>query len=226
LVNGLIHNLNGPLQNIAMDLEMMLYSLPNDRRDDDDLRENLMHRFERMEGELDRMSHLIRSALRRGGIDNDLESPRDLNEFCEQELEFLKSNLYFKHNVRTELELQDHLPPPDHFDKELSDALGWLLRGVVDEVERQRAEHLLLRTRAANSAVEMLVSARGKTLSPEFLACLDMDMTSPGPIKIEGDDPGVRLAAATLKARGVSLAVGLEGLGPTVIVAFPSVLSA
>lgn len=225
LINGLIHNLNGPLQNIGMDLEMMLYSLSKGGPEGGDSGENPGRRLERMEEELNRMGHLIRTALTRGGVDGDLDSPRDLNEFCEQELDFLESNLYFKHHVRKALELEDPLPQPDGFGRRILDALGWLLRGVVAEMERQRAEHLLLKTCVAGSAVEMVVSTGGRPLSPEFLECLNTDTASAGLIKIREADPGVRLAAATLKAQGVSLTLWAEGSAARITLTFPSGLS-
>jgi signal transduction histidine kinase len=137
LINGLIHNLNGPLQNLSMDLEMMEHSVRTARGLPADLAESLLRRLKRMGGEFDHISGLIRAASMRAGAAGSTEQG-DLRTFLEQELSFLNTNLYFKHNVQKEVLLEEGLPPLVRFPAELGLALGWFLQSLVEEIEREK----------------------------------------------------------------------------------------
>ena len=64
LMGGLVHNLNGPLQNLGMDLEMMIYSLADTDPSRDSPSKGLGTRLKRMETELDA---IIAEAIREAG---------------------------------------------------------------------------------------------------------------------------------------------------------------
>ena len=69
LINGLIHNLNGPLQNISMDMEMMTHSVRTAKWLPADLAESMIQRLKRMEREFD---HIIPGRRGSGGMKKDL----------------------------------------------------------------------------------------------------------------------------------------------------------
>ena len=60
-IGGLIHNINGPLQNLGLDIEMMNYSLKGEVGIDEAVVENLHIRLKRMEEEFERVNRIIRT---------------------------------------------------------------------------------------------------------------------------------------------------------------------
>ena len=110
LIGGLVHNLNGPLQNLALDIEMTNQSIEGNHQLDNETLNNLRLRLKRMEEEFERIDNLIKISSMKSRPEEIYHKFLNLNDFLQQELWFLNANLYFKHNVRTELKFQDNPP--------------------------------------------------------------------------------------------------------------------
>ena len=142
LMNGLVHNLNGPLQNLGMDMEMMLHSLTGKGLSHDDLVKNMAIRLNRMEGEFEHINHLIKTTSLRADPEDDYQGYANLNEFLEEELSFLEANLYFKHHVRKEIHLEEDLASLTNFPKGVAMSLSWFLHALTEELEKEKLENL------------------------------------------------------------------------------------
>ena len=129
LIEGLIHNINGPMQNLGLDIEMTQYQLSGNIKNDNDLIDNMQSRMKRIEQEFNRLELMIKTASIRSEFNMEYYNLMDLNDFIEHELKFLEANLYFKHNVRTELILQKDPPLLGNLPNNFPLALGWLLQG-------------------------------------------------------------------------------------------------
>ncbi len=126
LAKGVVHNLNSPLQVLSMQLEMMKMDLGGQERLVQALKgrsgqdHDSSEKFEEMERGLDKekerlgkienvlcrlqaMVGLIGS--RSAGDYDDAASPLILNQMLEEEVEFWKSDLFFKHQVEKKLDL-------------------------------------------------------------------------------------------------------------------------
>ena len=85
VIDGLLHNINGPLQNLGMDIEMMNNSLAGNGPFHDTLAKDINIRLKRMEEEFERIRHLTKIASMRASIEDDYQECMNLNEFLQHE---------------------------------------------------------------------------------------------------------------------------------------------
>ncbi|MFO7784304.1 MAG: hypothetical protein ACQET7_08650 [Thermodesulfobacteriota bacterium] len=212
LVKGLIHNLNGPLQNLGMDMDMIRFSLGNGENPSPAVIEEIQTRICRMEGEFEQINRLIRAAAARVTTDED-DGYLSLGDFLDQEITFLNTNLYFKHRVQSEVLLEDDLPRLRALPQEVPSGLRSLLEAVTEDMERREMDAFSLRARKHGSGIEVRVTAGRDHLSDEFLKAVH-------PLSPEGDSLRVnreQIAAAhafiRLEEAGVKCEVTEEAGG-------------
>ena len=151
LFRGFIHNLNGPLHAFGIEMDMIGHLLLNRGDNGSEVMDRLQSRLQRLEEEFDRMTGLIRVTTE--GID--LNEPGSgffhLNAFIQQQMAFLKADLYFKHHVEVDLRLATDLVVLR--DPETNPALGlvWLMQAVIEEMERAKLQKLQLETSMVGS---------------------------------------------------------------------------
>ena len=158
VTGGLIHNINGPLQNIGLDLEMTQYILKKDTDNNNESESDIMVRLKRIEEELERLNTMIKiSSNKVVRADNGLQN---FNEFIEQELSFLNANLYFKHNVEKILQLD--APPPliSLLPENSILAFEWLLQRVIEEVEKLKGKKLFIKTEKEDGLYKIYIDAQ------------------------------------------------------------------
>ncbi len=168
LVQGLIHNLNGPLQNLGMDMDMIRFSLQNGQGPSPALIEEIETRIRRMGDEFEQINRLIRACASRV-TEDDEEGYLTLADFLDQEITFLKTNLYFKHNVKSEILLENDLPRLGTLAEGVSSGLRSLLYAVAEDMERRKMDSFSLKARACGSGIEVQLTAGRGPLSGAFL---------------------------------------------------------
>lgn len=204
LFQGLIHNLNGPLHALGIEMDMMAHVISKSDNGDSPLAQDILRRLRRMGTEFDALSGLIRTVAARSEL---LQGPQEylqLNSLLKQELEFLKANLYFKHNVKTTMDLAEGPPAVSRMPEGLGLGMVWFLQGLVEEMERQKLSTLSVRTEALSSAVAATFTPGGGELSSGFAGCLGC--SSPpvlGPA--HHDQMGLFLALQVLKGAQVAI---------------------
>lgn len=207
LMTGLIHNLNGPLQNIGIDIEMMTHLLMEETLGDKNPEDIFAPRLRRMEGEFDAINHLIRTASMKANMEHDSHGYRNLNDLLDQEFSFLKANLYFKHNVRKNFDFNDDLPGITRFAEGLPLGLIWFVQALVEELEREKISDLSITARSKGNLVELLFILEGANLSGSFSRAIEAEVSPARVINIEDCDVGLTLAVALLKRAGASIDV-------------------
>ena len=124
LVKGIVHNLNGPIQILSMQIEILrmdtvkdlkavestlALSLPDTAANQlKELADNLQRRMERlsqMEEALARMENMVNVITNRSQDGEDGQRPLILNQVLEEELDFWNADLFFKHQVGKQLAL-------------------------------------------------------------------------------------------------------------------------
>lgn len=174
LVQGLVHNLNGPLQNLGMDMDMIRYGLKKSGEESaDKLLENVGKRLGRMESEFEQINRLIRATAARTVPEEETEAYMGLGDFLEQQISFLKANLYFKHYVRSDVQVDKPLPLIRTLPPGASEGLSSLLQALVEETERQEMRTFVLKASGSDSAAEVLISTGPNPLSKTFLGVLN-----------------------------------------------------
>jgi hypothetical protein len=222
VINGLLHNLNGPLQNLGMYIELMNHSRFVSEKTIPEPSHQLDNRLERMEEEVDHINHLIKTTFMRANPHEDRHDCMDLGEFLERELSFLNSNLYFKHHVRTELDFEEGLPVVSHLPEGLLQGLSWLMQSLVEELERQQVKQLVLKAHWNDPCWQITLTTSDGSLSNRFVDILNLDTSGLRLLRIEHEDYGAVLSLAVLKSDRVSVSSRIEPEESAIIVTVQS----
>lgn len=204
-MGGLIHNLNGPLQNIGIDMEMMAYSLQGKSLSTGNLGKNFETRLKRMEGEFDAINQLIRTASAKASQNEEDQEYGSLYNFFQQEFHFLKANLYFKHNIQKEIRLRSDFPSVTRLPEGVTQALSWFLQGLVEELEREKIRRLVLEGDMDRSTIRLDFLIQEGRLSDPFLEDIERGFSSLHSPHIDDTDVGMNLALTLFKQAGATL---------------------
>lgn len=203
LVHGLIHNLNSPLQNLGMDMDMIGFSLEKQGASAEDLPSRIKDRLDRMEAEFEEINRLIRAAASRMEADAE-EDYLSLEDFLDQEMEFLKANLYFKHHVETRLELDQPLPMLSSLAPGVPEALRSMLEAVVEDMERQGMTAFTLKASDCESHIGVEIIAEAGPLSQALLEPFEGGFFQKEPRRIQPQHMAAVQAALMLERAGVT----------------------
>jgi hypothetical protein len=203
LIQGLVHNLNGPLQNLGMDMEMMEHTLRSEKRLPKEYSEGFLGRLQRMEAEFDQISRLIKSSSMRIDMEGDFLPHGNLKGLLEEEISFLNCNLYFKHNVRKEIHLSEDFTHVDGLSHDLQYALCWFIQAVVEGMDSGNGRVLHLSARKAPSALEISLCIDGEMVGRYYKDGLQGDLPAEGSLKVE-DGIGMAFPLSFLRLHGVS----------------------
>ena len=122
LMSGLIHNLNSPLQNIGMDIELAAMYLKDNKQVLNEITEKLNPRIERMENEFERINQILKRGTINIQLDEYYLKSMTLTLFIQQVMKMLEANLYFKHNVKKEMNLVPNLPKLDQRSEDVDES--------------------------------------------------------------------------------------------------------
>ena len=180
LIGGLIHNLNGPLHALGMEMDVMGFLLNKKPPQDHDLAKDFANRLARMGEEFEKLNLMIRQTADRADLLSS-SSPMsfNLNHLLREELEFLKSNLYFKHRVEVTMELDEGIKNISPRSNYLCLGLRLLFQILVEDLEANEIHSFFLKTAAGPDDVDLIMQTQGGSLSNEILDSM----------KYEGDLP-------------------------------------
>ncbi|RJR33546.1 MAG: hypothetical protein C4576_27920 [Desulfobacteraceae bacterium] len=185
LIQGLVHNLNGPLQNLGMDMEMMEHTLKHESEMPHGLSDSFLGRLDRMEREFDHISRLIKSAAMRIDPEGDFLEYGTLKSFLEQEISFLHANLYFKHNVEKDIQLPADLPRLDLFTRDLLLSISWLVQCFIEPMETGEAKRFIMKGSTLSSAVEISLLVEGTMVGKCYADAVAGETVPSEPLKIQ-----------------------------------------
>lgn len=219
VTGGLIHNINGPLQNIGLDLEMSQYMIRKEA-DDNGGSSNIIVRLKRIEEELERLNTMIKiSSNKITQSDNNLQN---FNEFLEQELSFLKTNLYYKHNVDTTLQLDAPPPLMGILPENSIMAFGWLLQKVIEELETLKCKKLFIKTEKEKGLYTIYLGAEISNV-PEsinnILKNTDLDSDN---LKAHENESDFMLILKIFHSEGIFIKTGTNS-SDALVIGFPVV---
>lgn len=223
LINGLIHNLNGPLHSLGMEMDVLNHLLhAPKKRPGSELIEDISGRLKRMDEQFENLARLIRLSASRMDVSDEHAVYLHLNPFLSQEVEFLKANLYFKHEVRIDLRLAEDIPSFKRPPENLALGLSWFLQGVVEEIERGEMKGLAVETRKVEAGVSVRIEMEGGALSDRFGRVLNPSGEESRDGRIDGADLGMLLALKVLRSSGVDIRSESLNRGPAFTLTIPA----
>ncbi len=217
LMGGTIHNLNGPLQVLSMQIELLTMDWDTLQRELEetaktqaarerlsDIRENLL----RLRAPLSRIEGILSHLQARWTPGRADEAPiTHLQELLANGVEFWRNDLFFKHEVEVELRLQEgvFLPYP-------SDMVCMLMDGAMGRailaLRRLGGGTLSIETVSSPGTVEIRLAWRGREGAEEV---------PPGPLERETVELGWNLALRLAQDEGLKL----RGEGEGIHITFP-----
>ncbi|MCD4827823.1 MAG: hypothetical protein K8R90_00125 [Candidatus Cloacimonetes bacterium] len=213
LIEGISHNLNGPLHNILGYVHLLLDVYP-DNRD-----------LNRIQANGIRMADIIKSLMNRMGEEM-VFAPRpiDVNELVRRELDFFDHNLYFKNNVQKRIELAPNLPLVMAVYSDISQSVANLISNAVDALKVSKRKELCISTELCEKGMRITVEDTGvgipadklETIFESFYSTKTQDDTT-------GAGLGLSISRQLLSAYGAQLLVNSElGRGSRFSIVIPS----
>jgi hypothetical protein len=221
LIGGLIHNINGPLQNIGLDLEMSRYMLKDDSSPPEEKTEKLHTRLGRIEEELDRLNDMIKIASSRTALVDEENVYININDYLQQELTFLRANLYLKHNIDIKLNLTDNPPLARNLPENSIQALSWLLQILADDMEKNGITKFVLGTELKTGLLKITFSTQKGTLSQELIRLIDQKKQDSDKTDCEGENVGILLVLTVFKNGGIGIKSENKSSGSEITITFP-----
>lgn len=221
LIGGLIHNINGPLQNIGLDVEMLEYVLKGESDTQEQKIEKIRSRLKRIIEELDRLNHMIKTVSSRTAVYEEENIYMNINDYLQQELSFLSANLYFKHNIDTELRLTDNPPLTRDLPDNSVRALSLLFENIADEMEKARATKLGVVTEIENGLLKISFSIHKRALSQDLINLMNQEITDSEKTVYKGENAGILLALTIFKKGGISFRVNDDSTESVIALELP-----
>lgn len=150
-VEGVVHNMNSPLNSILGYAQLLKKTYKNDED------------VEKIIEAAKNISHAVKTLLRKVQHDNiSMLHPIDINELIEQELELLNHNLFFKHYVDMETILFNDLPKLKAVYSDISQSFTNLVNNALEAMHESDKKKLLIRTYLSNDMIAIEVQDTGE----------------------------------------------------------------
>ena len=222
LIEGLVHNLNGQLQNINMEVEMMMHhSVKAARKSQDNLSNKFNSGLKKVDELITYINNDIKTFIINAGVYDESSGYISLNEFIRSELQSLKVNLYFKHNVHQELQLKETSPLIRNLPKRFCQAFRWFLQAFAEELERTKIQQIRVKTYDGPSGINIILSSEKISLSKKFLKLLKTDIPSSRPLTTDKNTVGILLSLAIFKSEGGAVTCSDESSGSNITFVIP-----
>jgi two-component system sensor histidine kinase/response regulator len=185
---GIVHNLNNPLQAILGYSQMLEMEHP-EISSISFINEAAMH-----------MKKMIATILVTGAMESsEMAVDIDLNAIIRGQIELLKANQFFKHKVKTELDLRP-LPLLKGIYSHFSQSLGNLIKNAVDAMYESEKKDLSISTSSRSGVVRILIRDTGCGISEENMGRIFEPFFTTKPLMVNSDRPsGTGLGLASSK---------------------------
>ena len=149
---GIIHNLNGHLQNAQLQLELL--QLPLQCGTNPLAPEQIELRLRHLTDELDYLSEMLSFWGQQVDYESLLEEGWvEVNKIMHKALTFMHADLFFKHQVSTEIKLEHDLPMVYGNEFALTNVFGTLLENAVEAIRHSDQRQLAVTTLSEDTNV-------------------------------------------------------------------------
>jgi signal transduction histidine kinase len=225
LCEGLIHNLNGPLQNVSMLVEMMqagfgrLGELSNPDCEKELTERNQIYERQRQWAQkLFQQISLLDTMLRELRLLNEIEcnpTEVDLNLLVSSLVPAFRCDLFFKHQVRFELRLASHLPLIRVLARHLIPAIVHLFENAMIALRGAHKKQLVIETTVDAERIGLSFRDTGCGLKPgEEEKCFDLFYSGWPPAAQQPErhfGVGLFLTSALLEPYGIKVRLWQDG---------------
>lgn len=165
-VEGVVHNVNSPLNSILGYAQLFKKKMG----DNEDV-ERILIAARKITSYIKTLQAKIRNE------EITMVRPINVNELVEQEIEFCKHNLFFKHEVETHTNLQEKLPAVKAVYGDISSCFTNLFNNAIDSLKKSDTKKIWVKTYKKNSYVAIEIKDSGcgieeknidKIFKPEF----------------------------------------------------------
>ena len=155
LLKGVIHNLNGSLQILSMQMELLQRMFPPGEP-------KLQGQMEKCLGQIDKFRGMLELLIQKSAHDEE-DSPQalQLNEILEEELSLLYHDLFFKHQVKVQKELASPLPLLRGRYLDLSQGFSNLIQNALEAMEGSQQKVLTIATGVQGNFIRVSVRDTG-----------------------------------------------------------------
>ena len=165
-VRGIIHNLNGSLQILSMQMELLQGAL---LKEGDKINPSLNGKMAQCQEQLDKLKAVVDILMQKGAHDEDGTSqPIDLNDLLGEELSLWYHNLFFKHHIRVTKSLFPKLPPLQGRYLDFSQALSNLIQNATEAMEETPTQELFVATSFRDDRVQVTIRDTGCGIPEEI----------------------------------------------------------
>jgi len=166
LVRGIIHNLNGSLQILSMQMELLEGAL---LKEGDKLSPSLNVKMQQCQEQMDKLKAMVEVLIQKGIHDEqEASQPIHLNDLLEEELSLWHHNLFFKHHIKVAKSFSPQLPPLQGHYLDFSQGLANLIQNAVEAMEETPTKELLVATSVRDDQVHVMIRDTGCGISEEI----------------------------------------------------------
>ena len=165
-VRGIIHNLNGSLQILSMQMELLQGAL---LKEGERIGPSLNAKMLQCQEQLDKLKAMV-EVLMQKGIHDEQEAPQSihLNALLEEELSLWHHNLFFKHQMKAVKSFSPQLPPLHGRYLDFSQGFSNLIQNAVEAMEDAPIKELLVATSVRDDQVHVTIRDTGCGISEEI----------------------------------------------------------
>lgn len=169
LFHGIAHNLNTPLSAVMARGEMLLERLKKVREEDGARESSLKPQLDKNLRDAEvvvsnavKLSGIIRNMMQKG-IQEGEENPQMLNlsYLLKEELQFLESDMKFKHEIKKDYFLDDSIPYIKGIYSHFSQSFINIIRNVMECIEQSEVKELSITTRYAENNIYIEIRDTG-----------------------------------------------------------------
>lgn len=186
LMKGVAHNMNGPLQVLSIQVELLKKLMAEEGKiladlgalsfsgeggkllkDIENKQEICAKKIGQLEEELERLHGMTDFIVNRCGTSEESNTSMvDLNEVIKDEVILLHADLFFKHKVKKTLKLKESLPLISARYPDLSQALNHILQNAIEAVVDAEEREIIVETGLNGGNVFVSVQDTGCGIPP------------------------------------------------------------
>jgi signal transduction histidine kinase len=174
-IQGLIHNINGPLQNMSMLVEVLVRGqeqIASHREDDcptrmdmGALQEKQSKRLQQLGTQITALADMLRSFMALHEVERN-ESEVDVNLILTKLAETFRADLFYKHQISVDLRLTKNLPLVRILGRHLIPALVHVFKNAIVAMRDSPEKQLTIESMSESGRIRLLLSDTGAGLEP------------------------------------------------------------